>query len=77
MGISYWETGDQHFALQLTDAGTQHVKEAVRRKLMDENALSIPYGNLAFMHEALGDSNEAQSFARLASKFDGGQNIKR
>jgi tetratricopeptide (TPR) repeat protein len=77
MGISYWETGSHDFALQLTDAGTQHVQEAVRRNLVDDKALAIPYGNLAFMHDALGHKNEAQNFSQLASKYDGsGQSNK-
>ena len=41
MGISYWETGSRDFALQLTDAGLQHVQEAVNRKLADEKALAM------------------------------------
>ncbi len=51
----------------------QHVQEAIHRKLMDDNALAIPYGNLAFMHEALGHADAAQNFARLAGKYDGGK----
>ena len=70
MGISYWETGSRDFALQLTDAGLQHVQEAVHRKLADEKALAIPYSNLAFMHETLGHKNEAQNFSQLATKYD-------
>jgi tetratricopeptide (TPR) repeat protein len=70
MGISYWETGSRDFALQLTDAGLQHVQEAVNRKLADEKALAIPYSNLAFMHETLGHKNEAQNFSQLATKYD-------
>jgi tetratricopeptide (TPR) repeat protein len=76
MGISYWEEGNRNFALQVTDAGAQHVKEAVQHKLMDENGLAIPYGNLAFMHEALGHKEEAQNFAKLAAKFDNAETSK-
>jgi hypothetical protein len=76
MGISYWEEGNRNFALQVTDAGAQHVKEAVQHKLMDENGLAIPYGNLAFMHEALGHKEEAQNFAKLAAKFDNTETSK-
>lgn len=76
MGISYWEEGNRAFALQVTDAGAQHVQEAIRRKLMDDNALAIPYGNLAFMHEALGHNDEAQNFAKLAAKYETGETTK-
>ncbi|HZZ27491.1 MAG TPA: hypothetical protein VFE46_05735 [Pirellulales bacterium] len=77
MGISYWNDGNHDFALQLTDAGVQHIQEAVKRNLVDEKSLAIPYGNLAFMHEALGHKNEAQNFAQLAAKYDSGKNGKR
>ena len=43
---------------------------------LDENALAIPYGNLAFMHEAMGHNEAAQNFARLAGKYDAGDNGK-
>jgi tetratricopeptide (TPR) repeat protein len=76
MGISYWEVGDRNFALQVTDAGSQHVKEATRRKLVEESALAIPYGNLAFMHEALGHADEAQNFARMAARLEGSDTAK-
>jgi tetratricopeptide (TPR) repeat protein len=76
MGISYWEEANRSFALQVTDAGAQHVKEAIHRKLMDESALAIPYGNLAFMHEALGHNDEAQNFAKLAAKYEVGDTSK-
>jgi hypothetical protein len=70
MGISYWETRDGDYALQLTDAGLRHVEEAVARQLLDRKALAIPYNNLAMMHEALGHQNEAKNFAELASKSE-------
>jgi hypothetical protein len=77
MGISYWEVGQRDFALQITDAGLQHVQEAVNRKLTDEKALAVPYSNLAFMHQALGHQSESQNFTQLAAKYDGMQNLKR
>ena len=52
MGLSYWEVGQRDFAMQLTDAGMQHVQEAVDRKLVDPKVLAVPYGNLAAMHKA-------------------------
>jgi tetratricopeptide (TPR) repeat protein len=77
MGISYWETGSRDLGLQLTDAGMQHVQEAVRRKIADEKSLAIPCSNLAFMHQALGHSDEAQSFSKLAAKYDGNSATRR
>ena len=77
MGLSYWEFGARDFALQLTDAGMQHVEEAVNRKLIDPKALAIPYGNLASMHGQMGHKDEAQNFTQLASKFEPTENPKR
>jgi tetratricopeptide (TPR) repeat protein len=77
MGISYWEIGARDFALQLTDAGMQHVEEAVNRKLIDAKALAIPYSNLASMHQALGHKEEAASFTQLAGKFEAAANPRR
>jgi len=76
MGISYWSVGMRDFALQLTDAGLQHVEEAVSRKLVDGKALAIPYSNLALMHEALAHKAEAQNFAQQAAKFEAGAESK-
>ena len=77
MGISYWETGMRDFAVQLTDAGLRHVQEAVNRKLVEEKALAIPYSNLAFMHEALGHKDDAETCTQLAAKYDALQTMKR
>ena len=77
MGISYWETGSRDLGLQLTDAGMQHVQEAVRRKITDEKSLAIPCSNLAFMHQTLGHAEQAKNFSQLAAKYDVNANPKR
>jgi tetratricopeptide (TPR) repeat protein len=70
MGISYWEVGTRDLAVQLTDAGRDHIEQAVKAKVLDDKALAVPYGNLAFMHKALGHQDNARDFAQLAAKYD-------
>ena len=77
MGLSYWEVGQRDFAMQLTDAGMQHVQEAVDRKLVDPKVLAVPYGNLAAMHKALGNKDEAHDYAELAAKSEALGTVKR
>ncbi|HEV2970011.1 MAG TPA: tetratricopeptide repeat protein [Pirellulales bacterium] len=71
MGISYWEAGQRDEGLRLTQKGVDLMAKAVSAKSLDERALAIPYGNLAAMHRQLGHSDEARSFADLASRLDG------
>ena len=68
MAISYWETGDQSRALQLTTSGAELMQTAVRDGILDEAALTIAYNNLAIMHRQMGDSRNAQRFAQLATR---------
>ncbi len=70
MGISYWEVGQRKVALDLTDAGMQHIEEAVHQSLIEPKSLTVPYNNLAAMHQALGHTQEARNFSDMAAKFD-------
>ena len=70
MGITYWEVGQRQIALDLTDAGMQHVEEAVHQNLIEAKALTVPYNNLAAMHQTLGHTTEARDFADMAAKLD-------
>ena len=70
MGITYWEVGQRQVALDLTDAGMQHVEEAVHQNLIEAKALTVPYNNLAAMHQTLGHTTEARDFADMAAKLD-------
>ncbi|HEY2883095.1 MAG TPA: hypothetical protein VGJ15_11690 [Pirellulales bacterium] len=70
MGITYWEVGMRDFGLQLTDAGMQHIEEAVKNQLAKDSALAVPYSNLAFMHQSLGHTREARNYSQLAAKLD-------
>ena len=68
MGVSYWEVQQREKALELTKLGTEMIKQAVASGLADESALSVPYGNLATMHGALGNTGQADQFAQLAKE---------
>ena len=77
MGTSYWQLGSRDLAVQLTDAGREHIEQAVKAKQLDEKSLAVPYGNLAFMHKAMGHQDDAHEFAELASKYDATVTLKR
>lgn len=67
MAVSYWETGQQEAAVELTTHGMQLMQQAVEAKLLDAEALAVPYGNLASMHAHLGNTPEATQYEQLAS----------
>jgi tetratricopeptide (TPR) repeat protein len=66
MGVSYWEVGQRSKALELTLAGTDMIEQAVTKSAVDKAALSVPYGNLATMHQIQGNLDKAERFADLA-----------
>ncbi len=66
MGVSYWEVGQRDKALELTLAGTDMIEQAVTKSAVDKAALSVPYGNLATMHQIQGNLDKAERFADLA-----------
>jgi tetratricopeptide (TPR) repeat protein len=69
IGASYWETGEHAEGLELTRRGLELMKQASKQKLLSEDKLALPYGNLAAMYQTLGKSDEAKSFAELASRL--------
>lgn len=71
MAVSYWEVGQRSKALELTTQGLTQMQSAVGQGLLEETALSVPYGNLAQMHRRLGDTQAAGKFAQLASRSQG------
>lgn len=70
MGVSYWEEAGRPEALRLTSQGVKLMEQAVYQGALDRSALAIPYGNLASMHEQLGDAQEAKRYAELASRHE-------
>jgi tetratricopeptide (TPR) repeat protein len=73
MGISYWEAGRKDDAIRLTQKGAELMEQAVRRQLIDERAMAVPYGNLAAMHRDMGHSDEARNFAQIAAHYESAQ----
>lgn len=69
MAVSYWEAGDAHEALRLTQEGLKLIEQAVEEEILDRTALAIPYSNLADMHRQMGDDDKAKSFAEMAAQI--------
>jgi tetratricopeptide (TPR) repeat protein len=70
MAVSYWELGEQQEAVRLTEQGLQLMEVACADGHLDKGALAVPYGNLARMHEELGNAKSAQEFSELAARAE-------
>ncbi len=70
MGVSYWENGNRDDAVAITLAGSKLMQQAVKAKQLDLRAMAVPFGNLARMHQALGDTKKATDYAELAKKVE-------
>jgi hypothetical protein len=70
IAVSYWEASNRDEALRLTNQGVKLMEQAAGEGLLQKAALAVPYGNLATMHEELGDAQEARKFSELASRHD-------
>ena len=68
MAVSYWETGQQDKALELTRRGVALMEQAVKNGSADHSILAVPYGNLATMHKARGQEGQAQQWADMAAR---------
>lgn len=68
MGVSYWEVGEQQRAVTLTEKGVGLMEQAAKNGHIQQNALEIPYGNLASMHRQLGQEDEAGKYLQKASR---------
>jgi hypothetical protein len=66
MGVSYWQTGNQAKALELTQAGAKLVEAAVEDGILAKSSLAVPYGNLATMYQQAGENANAAKYANLA-----------
>jgi tetratricopeptide (TPR) repeat protein len=68
MAVSYWELGERKEALRLTEQGLTLMELASADGQLEKSALAVPYGNLARMHQQLGDAAAARRFADLAAR---------
>jgi hypothetical protein len=77
IGVTFWEVGDKQKAIELTQRGSDLVKQAVDDGVMKRSALAVPYSNLAAMHRELGDRAKAEGFARLAKGLETAANTRK
>jgi tetratricopeptide (TPR) repeat protein len=66
IGVTYWQTGRQSRALELTRSGTELVELAVEDGILAKSSLAVPYGNLATMYQQLGETGNAAKYSELA-----------
>jgi hypothetical protein len=67
IGVTYWQTGRQSRALELTRSGTDLVELAVEDGILAKSSLAVPYGNLATMYQQLGETTNAAKYSELAN----------
>jgi hypothetical protein len=72
MGVSFWQTGNQTKALELTQAGSKLVEAAVEDGILAKSSLAVPYGNLATMYQQVGENANAAKYANMAKAVTGG-----
>ena len=65
--ISYWNIGQRDKALAMTARGIKLLERAVEQGDVEKGVLSVPYANLAAMHEQLGDRVQAASYSEQAA----------
>lgn len=73
MAISYWRAGRQDEALDLTVEGSRLMEQAVREGILSEEALHVPYSNLAVMHRSLGEHDRAAEYRAMADALRPGE----
>lgn len=70
IAVSYWENQSHQEALRLTNQGVKLMEQAAGEGLLAKTALAVPYGNLASMHEQLGDFKEAEKYSEMATRYE-------
>ncbi|MDP6442902.1 MAG: hypothetical protein QGG36_21980 [Pirellulaceae bacterium] len=68
MAVTYWQNGERQRAVELTERGARALRRSVGVGGRPEEAMAIPYSNLAAMHRALGNNNKATSYVELAER---------
>ncbi|HEX5447334.1 MAG TPA: tetratricopeptide repeat protein, partial [Pirellulales bacterium] len=76
MAVSYWDQGNRREALRLTSQGLKLMEQAVADGVLESKALAVPYGNLASMHQDMGQFEEAQKFSEMAARYEPADNAK-
>jgi tetratricopeptide (TPR) repeat protein len=70
MGVSFWESGERNKAIELSQKGADLMQQGVQAGSIEMAALSVPYGNLAAMHQQMGNGEKAKHFATMMAKID-------
>lgn len=70
IAVTYWEIDRREEAVRLTKEGLRLMDQAVDEGALERSALLVPYGNLARMHEQLGQPDEAQNYAAQAKRLE-------
>jgi hypothetical protein len=77
MAISYWQVERRDDAIDLSRTGVDFMVEAVDRKKLDEQSLSVAYGNLATMYAEQGDADKSQAYAEMATRVESTSSLLR
>lgn len=70
MAISYWQVERREDALEVSRRGVELMVAAVDRKLLEERALAVAYGNLSTMYAEQGDDQQSRNYAEMASRAE-------
>lgn len=70
MGVSFWASGQRKRAVELTRTGVEVMEQAVKQGSLPEQALAVPYSNLATMYRQLDLPEEAERFEKLAETIE-------
>ncbi|HTN76447.1 MAG TPA: tetratricopeptide repeat protein, partial [Pirellulaceae bacterium] len=70
MGVSFWQNGNRDQAIELTLTGVKHLREGIEKGSAEQQALAVPYGNLAAMYRQLGNAGEAKKYTELARRLE-------
>ena len=70
MAISYWQVERRDDAIDLSRTGVDFMVEAVDRQKLEEQSLSVAYGNLATMYAEQGDTEKSQAYAEMATRVE-------
>jgi tetratricopeptide (TPR) repeat protein len=71
IAVSFWEMNHREEGIRLTKEGLRLMDQAVEEGILERSALLVPYGNLARMHQQIGDLEQARHYSDLAARLSG------
>ncbi len=69
MGVAFWKVDQKQRAVQTTEQGLELIRKAVDNGELSQEALKVPYRNLANMYKALGNTVQAKTYKQLAEEL--------